>query len=415
MIQRPRGTRDFLPEEMERRRHYESLLREVCRSHCFREVATPIFENTELFTAKSGPNIVDEIYSFQDKGGRDISLRPELTAAVMRMFVNEMSNLPRPLKLFYFGQCFRYERPQSGRYREFFQFGAEIIGAANAETDAEAIALAAAMVRALGLREYHLRVGHIGILRDKLRSMGVLDADMAEILQKLDKKSYDEAEPLLLAREVSDTAMEELFAMTRMVGGKELLPAIEGEAGDYLRELFAFLDAYGIKDVQLDIGTVRGLDYYTGVVFEIEAPCLGAEKQVCGGGSYTLSEMLGGDAVFSTGFAIGFDRILLALEREEQAFVNRSPDAFVLATGEDVRVESFRVASLLREAGLAVDVDLMRRKMSKAMKAAASTGARYAVIVGAKELATDSVTVRDMQSGEQKLVSIEELGSHLMD
>ncbi len=415
MIQRPRGTRDFLPEEMERRRHYESLLREVCRSHCFREVATPIFENTELFTAKSGPNIVDEIYSFQDKGGRDISLRPELTAAVMRMFVNEMSNLARPLKLFYFGQCFRYERPQSGRYREFFQFGAEIIGAANAETDAEAIALAYAMVRALGLKEFHLRVGHIGILRDKLRSLGIADGEMADILQKLDKKSYDEAEPLLQAHGVSDASMEELFAMTRVVGGKELLPSIDGEAGDYLRELFGFLDAYGIEGVQLDIGTVRGLDYYTGVVFEIEAPCLGAEKQVCGGGSYTLSEMLGGDAVFSTGFAIGFDRILLALEREEQLYKHRVPDAFVLATGEDVRMESFRVASLLRDAGLAVDVDLMRRKMSKAMKAAASTGARYAIIVGAKEMASDSVTVRNMDTGEQELVPIKELSSHLMN
>ncbi len=413
MIQRPRGTRDFLPDEMERRRHYESLLREVCRTHCFREVATPIFENTELFTAKSGPNIVDEIYSFQDKGGREISLRPELTAAVMRLFINEMSNHARPLKLFYFGQCFRYERPQSGRYREFFQFGAEIIGAPNAETDAEAIALAHSMVKALGLKEYVLRVGHIGILRGELRSMGIADADMAEILQKLDKKSYDEAAPLLRRHGIDDDGMTSLFEKTQLTGGKELLPGIEGEPGEYLRELFGFLEAYGVDDVLVDIGTVRGLDYYTGVVFEIEAPGLGAEKQVCGGGSYTLSEVLGGEPVFSTGFAIGFDRILLALEKEDHPYTARVPDAFVIAASEDVRPEGLRIASMLRQAGLGADVDLMRRKVSKAMKAASSSGARYVVIVGSKDLAQGGVTVRDMQSGDQELVPLDGLVSHL--
>ena len=413
MIQRPRGTRDFLPEEMERRRHYEQLLRQVSLSHGFREVSTPIFENTELFTAKSGPNIVEEIYSFEDKGGREIALRPEVTASVIRMFINEMSNLPRPLKLFYFGQCFRYERPQSGRYREFYQFGAEIIGAPNAETDAEAIALAASLVEGLGLKEYDLKVGHIGILRSRLAELGVPADAAAGILQKLDKKLYDEAAPLLRSHGVQEEEIESLFATTRVAGGKELLADIGGEPGRYLNELFRFLDAYGIEDVAIDLGTVRGLDYYTGVVFEVEAPCLGAEKQVCGGGSYTLSEVLGGEPVFSTGFAIGFDRILLALEREEHAFDAAKLDAYVLPTGEDTREESFRIAARLRRAGLSVDVDLMRRKMSKAMKHAAATGARYAVIVGAKDLAQGTVTIRDMESGEQSLVPVEELAEAL--
>ena len=173
MIQCPRGTRDFLPDEMERRRHYENILRMTARTFGFREISTPIFEETELFVTRSGPNILNEIYAFKDKGDRDIALRPELTAPVMRMFVNGMSNEPRPLKLFYFGQCFRYERPQSGRYREFFQFGAELIGNANAETDAEAIALAAAMIKALGLRDYKIRIGHIGVLRNMLSSASI--------------------------------------------------------------------------------------------------------------------------------------------------------------------------------------------------------------------------------------------------
>ena len=153
MIERPRGTRDFLPDDMERRRHYEGLLRGTAKTFGFREVATPIFEEAELFIARSGPNVLKELYAFKDKGDRDIALRPEMTAAVIRMFVNEMSNDPKPLKLFYFGQCFRYERPQSGRYREFFQFGAELIGNPNASSDAEVIAMAAAMIKALGLKE----------------------------------------------------------------------------------------------------------------------------------------------------------------------------------------------------------------------------------------------------------------------
>ncbi len=413
MIQRPRGTRDFLPEEMERRRHYEQILRQVACSHGFREVSTPIFENTELFTAKSGPNIVEEIYSFEDKGGREIALRPEVTASVIRMFINEMTSAPRPLKLFYFGQCFRYERPQSGRYREFYQFGAEIIGAPNAETDAEAIALAAAMVEALGLREYDLKVGHIGILRGQLAELGVPADAAGEILQKLDKKLYDEAAPLLRSHGVQEDGIESVFATTQVAGGKELLSEIGGEPGRYLNELFRFLDAYGIDDVAIDLGTVRGLDYYTGVVFEVEAPCLGAEKQVCGGGSYTLSEVFGGEPVFSTGFAIGFDRILLALEREEHAFDGKKLDAYVLPTGEETREESFRIAARLRREGLSVDVDLMRRKMSKAMKQAAATGARFAVIVGSKDLAEGAVTIRDMDSGEQSLVPLEGLAKAL--
>ena len=154
MIQCPRGTRDFLPDEMERRRFFENRLRHTARTFGFREVETPIFEDAELFILRSGPNVLKELYAFEDKGGRQIALRPEMTAPVVRMFVNGMSNEPKPIKVFYFGQCFRYERPQSGRYREFFQFGAEIIGGATPETDAEAIALASAMIKQIGIKDY---------------------------------------------------------------------------------------------------------------------------------------------------------------------------------------------------------------------------------------------------------------------
>ena len=411
MIRCPRGTRDFLPDEMERRRYYENILRTTARTFGFREVATPIFEETELFVMRSGPNILNEIYSFKDKGDRDIALRPELTAPVMRMFVNGMSNEPRPLKLFYFGQCFRYERPQSGRYREFFQFGAELIGNANAETDAEAIALAASMIRALGLRGYKIRIGHVGVLRKMLADAKVPQERSAEVLQKLDKKLYDEAGTLLEAMGVGRGTAEKIFKITETVGGREVLDLISDDAASYLRELTDMLASMNVTDTEIDLGVVRGLDYYTGMVFEAEAPSLGAEKQICGGGSYSLSELFGGEKVFSTGFAIGFDRILLAMEKEGRRYEREGIDAYVVPVSDDIRHDAARIVSMLRSAGVSADIDIMRRKMAKALKQASAAGARYAVIVGRNELNEDSVTVRDMGTGDQKMVGLNDLAA----
>ena len=413
MIQRPRGTRDFLPDEMERRRHYEGILRGVAKTFGFREVATPIFEDAELFILRSGPNVLKELYNFKDKGDREVALRPEMTAPVIRMFVNEMSNEPKPIKMFYFGQCFRYERPQSGRYREFFQFGAELISNPNPETDAEVISMAAAMIKALGLKEYRFRIGHIGVLKQRIADAGVPRERMAEVLQKLDKKLYDEAEPLLKEIGVKEDAIKDIFRLTETVGGKEVLSEVPGDVGDYLRKVVDILSAMGVDDVLIDLGVVRGLDYYTGMVFEAEAPSLGAEKQICGGGSYTLSELFGGEKVFSTGFGVGFDRILLAIEKEGQTYKNEGITAYVLPVSEEVKMDACRIAAKLRSAGIPTDIEIMGRKMGKAMKYASGLDVKYAVIVGAQELEQDSVTVRDMESGEQKLVRIDSLADEL--
>lgn len=409
MIQCPRGTRDFLPDEMEKRRFYENRLRHTARAFGFRETETPIFEDAELFILRSGPNVLKELYAFEDKGGRQIALRPEMTAPAIRMFVNGMSNEPKPIKIFYFGQCFRYERPQSGRYREFFQFGAEIIGSATPETDAEAIATASAMIRELGLKDYRIRIGHIGVLRQRIADAGVPKERTAEVLQKLDKKLYDEARPLMEDMGVSDEDIEDIFSLTETVGGTEVLDRVPGEAGDWLRQVVAYLDAMGVPAPEIDLGVVRGLDYYTGMVFEAEAPALGAEKQICGGGSYTLSELFGGEKVFSTGFAIGFDRILLALEKEGMTYEPVGIDAYVVSVTDGMRLKAAEVTGMLRSNGISADVDIMGRKMAKALKFASSARARYAVIVGEKEMEQDSVTLRNMATGEQTLVKVSEL------
>jgi histidyl-tRNA synthetase len=409
MIQSPRGTRDFLPDDMERRRFYEGVLRQIAKRSGFREIQTPIFEEAELFILRSGPNIINELYAFKDKGDRDIALRPEMTAPSIRLFVNNMSNDPKPIKIFYFGQCFRYERPQSGRYREFFQFGAEIIGTATPQTDAEVIATALGMIKALGLKEYKARIGHIGVLRKALTMVGITAEKMPDILQKLDKKLYDEAWPLMEAAGVSREAADSVFDLTGTVGGAEVLSKIEGEESEYLKQILGYLSALGAETPEIDLGVVRGLDYYTGMVFEVEAPVLGAEKQICGGGSYTLSELFGGEKVFSTGFAVGFDRALLALEKEGAVCPVSRMDAYVIAASEDMKLKAFEIAGMLRGDGISADIDLADRKMAKALKHASSINSRFAVIVGGEEMKSSSVTLRDMSSGEQKLIKITDL------
>lgn len=414
MIQRPRGTRDFAPAEMFRRRKVEQAMREVCVRAGFGEVVTPTFEHSELFTLRSGQAIIDEMYVFKDKGDREMALRPEITASVIRFYVNELSNAPKPLKLFYVGNCFRYENPQSGRYREFFQLGAELIGTKNPETDAEVIALAVNCLRAAGLEDCVVRVGHIGILKSLVRDEIKDEKVAAEVLRMIDKEDFDALGDMFDARALPRRLFDRITTLAETKGGIDVLDALDrSEATEHLKEVFAILKLHGIEDCQVDLGIVRGLDYYSGMVFEVDAPRLGAEKQVLGGGSYTLSELFGGEPVFSTGFAIGIDRVMLALEAERKPEEYVPLDAYLVPASEPMRKYAFGLVARLRSQGIKADVDLMRRSMSKNLKYASSVGARFAVIVGEKEMAKRSVTLRDMTSGEQRVVLADQLGDEI--
>ena len=415
-MQRPRGTRDFRPQEMAKRRKVEQAMRDACHRFGFGEVVTPTFEHSELFTMRSGQAIVDEMYVFKDKGDREMALRPEITASVIRFYVNEMSTLPKPLKLYYVGNCFRYENPQSGRYREFFQIGAEMIGTKNAETDAEVIALAVNCIRAAGLENFVVRIGHIGVLKALVNGQ-IKEKDVAaEVLRMIDKEDFDALGEVFDAKALPRSLFDKITSLAESKGGVDVLDNVDrSEATDHVKEIFSILKLYGIDDCQVDLGIVRGLDYYTGMVFEIDAPNLGAEKQILGGGSYTLSELFGGEPVFSTGFAIGIDRVVLAAEAEGQIQVAAPLDAYVIPAKDDMRKYAFGIVARLRSQGLWADVDLMRRTMSKALKYASSAGARYSVIVGKEEMAKRSVVLRDMQSGEQKTVLADDLGREIRD
>ncbi|MCJ7561382.1 MAG: histidine--tRNA ligase [Thermoplasmata archaeon] len=414
MIQRPRGTRDFGPKEMHRRRTVEQAMRAACARAGFGEVMTPTFEHADLFTLRSGQAVIDEMYAFRDKGDREMALRPEITASVIRFYVNEMSNLPKPLKLYYLGNCFRYENPQSGRFREFFQLGAELIGSKNPESDAEIIALAVNCVKASGLKDYVVRVGHIGILKSLVQTEIDDTKTAAEVLRMIDKEDFDAMGDMFDARAIPRKLFDKIIAIAETRGGSEVLERLDkSEASDYLREIFVNLKLHGIDDCQVDLGIVRGLDYYTGMVFEIDAPCLGAEKQIMGGGSYTLSELFGGEPVFSTGFAIGIDRVMLALVKEQPEDEYSQVDAYVIPTKDDMREHAISMVAGLRSAGIRADVDLMRRSMSKNLKYASAIGARYAIIVGSKEMAEQSVTLRDMLSGDQRIIAIEQISEEI--
>jgi histidyl-tRNA synthetase len=412
MIQRPRGTRDFGPAEMAKRRKVEQAMRDACARFGFGEVVTPTFEHSELFTLRSGQGIIEEMYVFKDKGDREMALRPEITASVIRFYVNELSTVPKPLKLYYLGNCFRYENPQSGRYREFFQIGAELIGTKTPETDAEVIALAVNCIRGAGLENFNVRIGHIGILKSLVKEQVKDDATAAEILRMLDKEDFDAMGDMFDAKALPRQLFEKITAIADIKGGIDELNNLEdSESTRHLKEIFDVLKLYGIEDCQVDLGIVRGLDYYSGMVFEIDAPRLGAEKQILGGGSYTLSELFGGEPIFSTGFAIGIDRVVLAVEAENPIRTGAPLDAYVIPAKDDMRKYAFGIVARLRSQGLRADVDLMQRTLSKNLKYASSVGASFAVIVGKEEMAKRSVTLRNMNSGKQVAVPADDIGA----
>jgi histidyl-tRNA synthetase len=402
-LQKPRGTRDFLPEEMFRRRYIENKLREVATGWGYGEIKTPTFEHIELFTLKSGEGILGEIYNFKDKGDREIALRPELTAPVMRMYVEELQRSPKPLKFFYFDNCFRYERPQKGRFREFFQFGVEIIGSARPESDAEVIALADEMLKSAGVIG-DLHIGHVGIVRALLKD--IQPEYQGKIMRFVDKKDDKGLEDFLDQINAPDDIRGKLF---RLIGlrGENAMHEAQELVGDIesltqFKTLLNLMDVYGIE-YQVDLGIARGLDYYTGMVFEIYCEGLGAQNQVCGGGSYRLAALFGGEDTPSTGYAIGFDRIMEICEAKPVV-----PKRIVVVSFEDTRKEAIIIAQKLRM-HIATYIDVMGRKFKDQIAYANTIGASHVVIVGKNELDSGKVALKDMSTGEQELLSVEEV------
>ncbi|ADI73134.1 histidyl-tRNA synthetase [Methanohalobium evestigatum Z-7303] len=402
-LSKPRGTRDFLPGETARRRYVENTIRDVVIKWGYSEVMTPTFETLELFTLKSGDDIIGELYNFTDKGGREIALRPELTAPVMRMYVNKLQSEPHPLKLFYFENCFRYERPQKGRFREFWQFGTEVIGSDKPEADAEVIALAVNILDSVGVNGA-LHVGDLRIIRHILS--GLDNEQQTKVMRYVDKNDDKGLDDYLEEIEVPAETRRNLFELISLQGNDALEKAreITGDIPelDNFEELLKLLDVYGL-DYTIDFGIARGLDYYTGMVFEIYAEGLGAQNQVCGGGSYQLIKLFGGGEVPSTGFGIGFDRIMevASIEPEETK-------KLVVVSTDSTRFEAIDIANRLREV-YPTHVDIMERNFKSQLSFANMVEADYAVIVGEREIESGKLTLKNMHTGEQCSMTVDEI------
>ena len=423
MFQIPRGTRDFTPEEMQKRRYVEDKIRATFQKFGYKEIQTPTFETLELFTAKSGETIIDELYNFKDKGGRDIALRPELTTPVIRFYVDKLQMESKPLKLFYFGNCFRYDRPQKGRYREFMQAGCELIGTDTPEAHAELIALAYTILINVGLKDLKLNIGNLSILSCIFKTYNISKEQQKKLTPLIDKSQFEDVVLYLKDFGVSEKDAQGFIKILQASDVKEILELIQKDelAKNEMEKLKQILDliknVFEIKICEIKMSIVRGLDYYKGIVFEIDAPRLGAEKQLCGGGAYELISLFGGRETPTSGFAIGFDRTVLALDAEKYKFPMLKLDVFVIPVNEDMIVKSIEITQTLRKQGLSVDMDLLKRGMSKSLKYASSINVDKIIIVGKKELDNNCVTVRDMKSGKQELVKInilyDKLSKHL--
>ena len=424
---RPRGTRDFLFDEMRQRKKAESTLRNIFENYGYQEIKTPLFEELKLFTTKSGEEIVNQLYNFKDKSDRELTLRPEITAPVARLYLNELEKTStKPIKLYYYGSCFRYERPQKGRFRQFWQFGCELIGAKTPQGEAEVIALCSDAINALGITTADVNVNHLGIIRGLFKHFNITQETQREIMVVIDKGDKD-----LLIESLSgdnpvidnDELNQILLKLIDMVGDKSIISDVEElidpydepkEALNELKELISLLEAFGVDNYTLNLGVARGLDYYTGIVFEIYVPELGAQKQICGGGSYSLVKLFGGQEVESTGFALGFDRLMNAIEELTDAEELPSHlDIYVAPISQSVRPKAYEITQTLRKNNIKVDVDLNGKKFKKLMNYADKIKVPKIAIIGEKDLEEGKITIKDMVSGEQELVDIENIITYI--
>ena len=437
MVERPRGTRDFGVNEMAERLTLERTLDNVANSHGYNRVQTPIFERLDLFTAKSGPEVVNQLYAFKDRSDRNLTLRPELTAPVMRMVADSMRADAKPYRLSYFGQCFRYEESKKGRYREFYQYGIEHIGASGPLVEAEVIALAIRMMQATGLRDWSVRIGHVGILRNVLEQAGVDDSedfvvDAMRLLDKGDISGFWEIFEDNIAMGINDDWMD-LLGNFVSASGK----AREGDPIETARDMFqgdaewlktwrdeldgfeAIIDAVAAlapapPKLEIDFTISRGLDYYTGMVFEFHVPSLRGESQVLGGGSYRLMHLFDQpDLDPCCGFGLGFDRVLLAMENEGIDLQNQERGQIAIIPLGDVHTPVLPIVGGLRDKGHIVHLEVRDRGLKRAMRWANGISVDLVMIIGERDLQSGNIEIKRLADGHtvQSKIELESIDS----
>lgn len=414
-IKRPRGTNDVMPPVSEHWQFIEAKIKAICKRFGYQEIRTPIFEQTELFARGIGETsdiVQKEMYTFTDRGDRSITLRPEGTAPVVRAFVeNKLYADPLPAKLYYVGPMFRYEKPQAGRYRQFYQFGVEAIGGIDPILDVEMITLPIEVYKACGLSEFNVHINSLGCPECRGEYREVLKEKFRPNVDKFcnDCQSRIDRNPLRVLdckNEKCQALLDDIPLITEY-----LCP----ECANHFETVISYLDQLDVEYI-VDPKLVRGFDYYTKTVFEIIVPALGAQNAIGGGGRYDgLVEEVGGKPQPAVGFAMGLDRLLLSLELQDSIFKPTRPDGYIAQFGGETKTAAVKIVNDLRKSGLWVEIDYLDRSLKAQMKSANRFNCYWVIIIGEDELAANSVTVRWMDSGKESQVKIDELHQYLSD
>jgi len=416
-----RGMRDFLPQEAQTLRYIEAKARKVAELYGYKEIITPVVESYELLSAKTGDEVRSRMFAFKDLGDRDVALRPEFTASVARLVATSMRNEPRPFRLFSVGTIYRYDEPQKGRYREFWQSNFELMGSNRPEADAEILMLTNSLLEKIGLKNYAFKIGHVGVLRGIFSQERVEDKTQNTVMQLMDKKQYDDALGTVQNAGVSERCLKVLRRLVELKGDKifDVTNKIEECIKDYevavaatrnLREILKLARQGGCSvDMTVEAGFERGLEYYTGMIFEVYVPDLNIA--LGGGGRYDkLIELFGGAPTPAVGVAHGLDRILLTMKEQKPVLKGEETKTVVIIPiGDELRGEALKISQKLRESNLNVEVEVMGRKMAKALEDADRRNFDYAVIIGEKELKEGAVVLRNLKSREQNTMKIDEL------
>jgi histidyl-tRNA synthetase len=415
-FQTVRGMRDLIGEEAQAFTYIIGKARETAMLYGYKEVITPVVEPLELLSAKSGEEIRQRMFIFKDLGERQVALRPEFTASIARLATTTLKNEPKPLRLFSVGSVYRYDEPQRGRYREFWQSNFELMGSAKPEADAEIVLLTNSLMQALGLQGYAFKIGNIGVIRGILSQDGVEEKIQNAVLQRMDKKEYDKAVELV----ESEKCRSMLEGLIEIKGRdwQDTVGQIKSYVASYekskacaenLAETLKLVTESTGLSLTVEPAFARGLEYYTGMIFEVYIPEL--EIALGGGGRYDkLIETFGGEATPAVGVAHGIDRIALALQMQKTNLAaEKTKRVVVVPITEALKSEALKLAQMLRSAGLAVEFEVMGRKMAKALEDADRRKADFAVIVGERELKEGAVMLKDLAKRQQNIVPTVEL------
>ena len=424
-----RGMRDFLSKDAQKMRYVEQKARELAQLYGYEEVITPVVESYELLAAKAGEEIRLRMYTFNDKAGRKVALRAEFTPSIARLIVTKMRTTPKPIKLFCVGTLYRYDEPQYGRFREFWQANYELIGSNKPEADAEIITITSNLLQTLGLRNHYLKIGHMGILRGILTQENVTEEQQNQMMQLLDKKRWNEALTMAQKLNLSNQGIQTLKTIFKTRGQKDtsnILEKIKQNVKNYedataaaenLKEIIELTRNSGVKsNLLIEPGFARGLEYYTGAIFEAYVPGLKkVDPALGGGGRYDkLIELFGGEPTPAVGVAPGIDRITLAIKKQKiQPKTEKQKTVVIIPIKEEMRTRAFEVSTALREAGIITEVEVMRRKVSNALSDADRRGFAFAVLIGPEEEKKGKAILRNMKKREQKTIEIKKLAKEI--